>query len=171
MQNPELLYRIDRQFQALQMERLGARDFSGTEHQIIFATLQKSLAQDKEEPKEYWTKTLDSALLDAAETMSADLNQLAEFVGLELEQPKVADEITARFLQLRKRSLEEDLSKLQFILRSAEEGDGPMDSRSEVDLEGYKTQIQQHAVQKAKLEQALAHRQGSLPNALSAQFR
>jgi len=168
IQNPELLYRIDRQFQALQMERLSARDFSGTEHQIIFETIQRSLAQDKEEPKAYWANTLDSALLDVAENMSSDFNKLAEFVGLELEQPKVADEITARFLQIRKRSLEEDLSKLQFILRSAGEGDGSVDGNSEVDLEEYKTQIQQHAVQKAKLEQALAHRQGSFQNALSA---
>ena len=96
--------------------------------------------------------------------MSLDISQLKDFVGLELEQPKVADEIAARFLQLRKRSLEENLSKIQFLLKVAEEPEGTGDEVSEIDIVEYKSEVQRHALQKAKLEQALARRQGSILN-------
>lgn len=164
IQNPELLYRIDRQLQALQMERLSELDFSGTVNRIIFQAIQQALAQDEEEPAQFWRGVLDDSLHEVAESMSVDLSKLKEFVGMEMEQPKVADEIAARFLQLRKRSLEENLSKIQFLLRVAEEPDQIGDEVSEIDIVGYKSEVQRHALQKARLEQALARRQGSLLN-------
>lgn len=164
IQNPELLYRIDRQLKALQMERLSEQDFSGTENRIIFQAIQRSLAQDVEEPSKFWRDILDDSLHEVAEGMSLDLSQLKEFVGMEFEQPKVADEIAARFLQLRKRSLEENLSKIQFLLKLAEEPDDIGDEVSEIDIVEYKSEVQRHALQKARLEQALARRQGSILN-------
>jgi DNA primase len=164
IENPELLYRIDRQLQALQMERLSELDFSGTVNRIIFQAIQQALAQDQEEPAHFWRGVLDDSLHEVAEGMSVDLSQLKEFVGMEMEQPKVADEIAARFLQLRKRSLEENLSKIQFLLRVAEEPDQLGDEVSEIDIVEYKSEVQRHALQKARLEQALARRQGSLLN-------
>jgi DNA primase len=165
IQNPEILYRIDRQFQALEMERLGVRDFNGTAHQIIFRSVQKALAQDDDDPGSYWRQSLDQPLHDVADEMSKELSELAEFVDLQLEQPKVADEISARFLQLRKRSLEEDLSKLQFLLKSAQETVSTSDQETESEIHQYNTEVQRHAIQKARLEQALASRQGSLLSA------
>jgi len=164
IENPELLYRIDRQLQALQMERLSELDFSGTVNRIIFKAIQQALAQDQEEPAQFWRGVLDESLHEVAESMSVDLSQLKEFVGMEMEQPKVADEIAARFLQLRKRSLEENLSKIQFLLKVAEEPDQLGDEVSEIDIVEYKSEVQRHALQKARLEQALARRQGSLLN-------
>jgi DNA primase len=164
IENPELLYRIDRQLQALQMERLSELDFSGTVNRIIFQAIQQALAQDEEEPAQFWRSVLDDSLHEVAEGMSVDLSQLKEFVGMEMEQPKVADEIAARFLQLRKRSLEENLSKIQFLLMVAEEPDQLSDEVSEIDIVEYKSEVQRHALQKARLEQALARRQGSLLN-------
>jgi DNA primase len=164
IENPELLYRIDRQLQALQMERLSELDFSGTANRIIFQAIQQALVQDEEEPAQFWRGVLDDSLHEVAEGMSVDLSKLKEFVGMEMEQPKVADEIAARFLQLRKRSLEENLSKIQFLLRVAEEPDQLSDEVSEIDIVEYKSEVQRHALQKARLEQALARRQGSLLN-------
>jgi hypothetical protein len=146
------------------MERLSELDFSGTVNRIIFQAIQQALAQDQEEPAHFWRGVLDDSLHEVAEGMSVDLSQLKEFVGMEMEQPKVADEIAARFLQLRKRSLEENLSKIQFLLRVAEEPDQLGDEVSEIDIVEYKSEVQRHALQKARLEQALARRQGSLLN-------
>lgn len=162
IQNPEILYRIDRQFQALEMERLSERDFKGTAHKIIFRSVQDALAQDVDEPARFWRQSLEQALHEVADEMTDELAQLAEFVGLELEQPKVADEITARFLQLRKRSLDEDLSKLQFLLASAQEMIGSDEQAGELEINQYKSEVQRHAIQKAQLEQALARRQRAL---------
>lgn len=164
IQNPELLYRIDRQFQSLQMDRLSEHDFSGTVNRIIFQAIQHSLAQDVKEPAQFWRDVLDDSLHEIADGMSMDFSQLKDFVGMELEQPKVADEITARFLQLRKRSLEENLRKIQFLLTIAEEPQSAGEEVSEIDIVEYKSEVQRHALQKARLEQALARRQGSIIN-------
>jgi DNA primase len=162
LQNPELLYRIDRQFQALELERLGERDFVGVEHQLILEVIQFALKQEDEEPAIFWRGKLSESLLATADGMISELSELAGFAGLELEQPKVSDEITARFLQLRKRALEGDLSKLQFLLQSAGDPSEGMEEGAREEISAYQREIQKHAMQKAKLEQALAHKQGSV---------
>ncbi len=161
LKDPELLYRINRQFQALQMDRLTQRDFSGTANKEIFEAISKALNQDEEEPSKYWRFVLDESLIDVAEGHLSELSDLASFVELELERPKVADEVAARFLQLRKQNLESELIKLHFLLNSAIEADTD-EPDIEIEIGNYKKEVQQHAIQKAKLEQALAKRQGSL---------
>jgi DNA primase len=161
LNNPELLYQINRQFQALQMDRLTQADFSGTANKVIFQAISKALNQDEEEPSKYWRSLLDESLINVAESHLAELSHLASFAGLELERPKVADEVAARFLQLRKQNLESELVKLQFLLNSAFELDTD-EPDIEIEIGNYKKEVQQHAMQKAKLEQALAKRQGSL---------
>jgi len=162
LENPELLYRIDRQFQSLEMDRLSEADFSGTVHQFIFREVKKALNQDEEEPSNYWHSKLDSSLIEVAESILMDLSDLTHFAGLELDRPKVIDEVAARFLQLRKRYLEGELNKLQFLLRTAQEP-GEIDHQElEIEIGDYRQEVHRHAIQKAKLEQALAKRQGSL---------
>jgi len=161
LQNPELLYRINRQLQALQMNRLTQDDFSGTVHRSLFEAVNRALNQDEEEPSNYWRSKLDESLIEVADQILADLSNLTRFARLELERPKVADEVAARFLQLRKQNLENELNRLQFLLREAV-GMEVDDSEAEIDIGSYTKEVQQYAVQKAKLEQALARRQGSL---------
>jgi DNA primase len=162
LENPELLYRIDRQFQSLEMDRLSELDFSGTAHQFIFREVKKALNQDEEEPSNYWHSKLDDSLIEVADSILADLSELTSFAGLELERPKVIDEVTARFLQLRKRHLEGELNKLQFLLRTTQEPGEDVAMEFEIGIGDYKQEVLRHAMQKAKLEQALAKRQGSL---------
>jgi DNA primase len=161
LQDPELLYRINRQFQALQMNRLTQGDFSGIVHRSLFEAVNKALNQDEEEPSNYWRSKLDESLIEVADQILADLSNLTRFARLELERPKVADEVAARFLQLRKQNLENELNRLQFLLREAV-GMDVDDSEADIDIGSYTNEVQQYAVQKAKLEQALARRQGSL---------
>ncbi|OGO18675.1 MAG: DNA primase [Chloroflexi bacterium RBG_16_48_8] len=161
LQNPELLYRINRQFQALQLDRLTHADFSGTAHKVIFQAIDKALNQDEEEPINYWRSVLDESLIEVADSILMDLEHLARFAGLDLERQKVADEVSARFMQLRKQNLESELNRLQFLLRTAIEMD-VSEADIEINIGNYKREVQLHAIQKAKLEQALAKRQGSL---------
>jgi DNA primase len=161
LQDPELLYRINRQFQALQMNRLTQGDFSGIVHRSLFEAVNKALNQDEEEPSNYWRSKLDESLIEVADQILADLSNLTRFARLELERPKQADEVAARFLQLRKQNLENELNRLQFLLREAV-GMDVDDSEADIDIGSYTNEVQQYAVQKAKLEQALARRQGSL---------
>jgi len=162
LENPELLYRIDRQFQSLEMERLSEADFSGTAHQFIFREIKMALNQDEEEPSNYWHSKLDSSLMEVAESILRDLSEITQFAGLELGRPKVIDEVTSRFLQLRKRYLEGELKRLQFLLHTAHEPVGEETQENEIEIGDFKQEVHRHAIQKAKLEQALARRQGSL---------
>jgi DNA primase len=161
LQDPELLYRINRQFQALQMDRLTQADFSGMVHRTIFNAVDRALNQDEEEPSNYWRSMLDESLIEVTDHILADLSDLTRFAQLELERPKVADEVTARFLQLRKQNLENELYRIQFLLQDTIDAD-VSGLETEIDIGNYTREVQQYAIQKAKLEQALARRQGSV---------
>ncbi len=156
---PELLYRIDRQFQALAMERLQPGDFTGADHQVIFQAVQQALSQEHEEPNRFWRQQLTEELAAHAQSMLDELDRLGKMAPLSTDQPKVFDEIVARFLQLRKVSLESRLSDLRFLLQVAQETQ-QSEEEARRDVLEYQRQVMQLATQKARVEQALAHRQG-----------
>jgi hypothetical protein len=87
---------------------------------------------------------------------------LDKAIGLEIERPKVADEVTARFFQLRKRRVEEELSKFEFILQAAEGSEQAEGEKSEEDIADLMREAQRYTLQKARLDQALDRRQHSL---------
>jgi hypothetical protein len=79
---------------------------------------------------------------------------------MDLGQPKVLEEVLARFLQLRKRVLDSDLQQIQFQLMTAQDDareTGAETSEEKALLAG---RVRKLAGQKARLEQALARRQG-----------
>ncbi len=115
LRDPELLYRVDRELQGLDLERLSGGDFTGTERQVIFHGIRASLGQDDVEPALHWRSHLDPALQAQAEVM------LSEGGEIQLEVPKVAEEILASFLRLRMRALAASRAELQFQLMAAQE--------------------------------------------------
>jgi DNA primase len=118
LRDPELLYRVDRRFAALGLERLGADDFSGTERQVVFQAVRASLQQDDDEPQQHWRSALDTALLETAEAM-------VEAAGrVEAEEDKLAAEAEAHSLRLRRRHLESEVTQLRFQLQAAQD-EGP----------------------------------------------
>lgn len=115
LRNPELLYRVDRELQSLDLERLSGGDFTGTERQVIFHGIRASLAQDEVEPAQYWRRHLDPTLQAQAEALQVEAGDVQP------EVPKVAEEILAGFLRLRMRALAVSRSELQFQLLAAQE--------------------------------------------------
>ncbi len=158
LRNPELLYGIDRVFQELGLPRLSEQDFTGSDQQVIFHTVRRALEQDEVEPSRYWRESLEFPLQDTASKMQDELDQLAEFIGLDLNQPKDIDEITARFLQLRMRSLERNIRQLHFQIQAAQESQVGAGSDQEA-MWDLTRQVQRLAPQKSRLEQALLRRQ------------
>jgi DNA primase len=157
LRDPEQLYRVDRQLAELDLERLSTQDFTGTERQVIFQAVREALAQDEQEHGAYWRGHLPEPLREAADLVLAELDALAQFVGLDLQQPKVAEEVAARFLQLRKSALDGTLAQVHFEMQAAQDSlaEGTAD-----DLQNLQTEVRRLAGMKARLEQALAHRQG-----------
>lgn len=115
LRDPELLYRVDRELQMLELERLSAQDFTGTEAQVIFQAVRASLGQDDDEPRQYWPRHLEGALLEVGRALEAEAG------GIDLHDPRQVEELVAGFLRLRKRNLATVRSALHFQLQTAQE--------------------------------------------------
>jgi len=166
LQDPELLYRMDRQLQELGLERLSPGDFTGTDRQVIFQAAREALAQDQVEPGAHWRAQLPDAVRVQAEVVLEEMARLGQVVELDQQQRKVAEEVAARFLQLRKRNLEQSLSQMQFQLQAAQEEKAAGEVRED-ELREMAREVQKLAAQKSRLEQALARRQGLASQPLS----
>jgi DNA primase len=148
LRDPELLYRIDRRLQALDLARVSPQDFTGTDHQVIFHAVREALAQDEEEPIHHWRNQLDPALITLADAFLADV------VELDFRLPKVLEGIMANFLRLRKRRLELALTHLRFQLQAVQE----IETTEELheDLWHHTREVQRIASEKERLDRALA---------------
>jgi DNA primase len=115
LQDPETLYRIDRHFQALELDRLGPDDFTGTDQQVIFQAVRSSLAQDEVDPVRHWRRELPEPLAALAENLQDEVGDLV------VETPRAEDEILAGFLRLRVRNVSTALTHLGFQLQAAQD--------------------------------------------------
>jgi DNA primase len=164
LRSPEIAYRVDRQFAELDLERLVPQDFTGTERQVIFQAIRGALAQDDQDPGEGWRHEVPEALIEYAQSMVDEIGSLSAIMSIDLSQPKVLEEVLARFLQLRKRVLEADLQQIQFQLLAAQ--DEARETGAEIGEEKalLAARVRKLAGQKVRLEQALVRRQGAAPS-------
>jgi len=165
LQDPELLYRVDRELQSLGLERLSAQDFTGTESQVIFQAVRSALAQDEDEPTNHWRAALQSPWAEVAEAARSESSELVTNVKQGAGRPRLDDEIAARFLQLRKRNLDFSLSRLRFQLEAVQAG-SEGEGGETLGIGDLTRQVGGLASQKARLERALAKRQGTLRQSL-----
>jgi DNA primase len=149
LRDPELLYRIDRRLQALDLGRVSPQDFAGTDHQVIFHAVREALSQDEEEPLQHWRSQLDPTLLTLADSLLADV------IELDFRLPKVLEGIMANFLRLRKRRLELALTHLRFQLQAVQDIE-TTDEELHEDLWHHTREVQRIASEKERLDRALA---------------
>jgi DNA primase len=159
LRDPELLYSLDRDFVAQGLERISGADFTGTQRQVIFQAAQEGLAQDRVDPAQYWRDRLEPDLQPEAAEMLEQLDSIDQMVKLDRQQRKVADEILARFMQLRKQRLENALGQAQFQLMEAQ-GAGSAAGEDDDLVGGLVREVQHLAEQKARVEQAIGGRSG-----------
>ncbi len=118
LNEPGLLFRVDRAFQSLEMARPGKDDFSSAERQLIFASIRSALAQDEVDAVRFWQENLAPALREAAQVFQ-------ELAGdLDSNLPRVIEEVLANFFRLRKRSLDASLTNMRFQLEALQEEAG-----------------------------------------------
>jgi DNA primase len=160
LQTPDIAYRVDRALAELDLERLVPEDFTGTERQVIFQAVRSALAQDDQDPGEGWRRQLPEALVGYALSLVEEIDPLSAVTSVDLNQPKVLEEVLARFLQLRKRVLDSELQQIQFQLLAAQDESEAAEEKTM--LAG---RVRKLAGQKARLEQALVRRQGLAPAA------
>lgn len=163
LSDPELLYRVDRELQELNLDRLSPEDFQGTDRQELLRRVRASLAQDEVEPIEHWRRELEHELEQTAQSLTA------EVANLDLKSPKVMDEILARFLDLRKRNLEAKLVQLRFQIEAAQESLSSGESDDTEAIWYHTREVQKLSAQKMGLDRALARRGGSTKPSLLTQ--
>jgi DNA primase len=149
LSDPELLYRIDRQLQTLELGRVSPEDFTGTDHRVLFQIVREALSQDEEEPIQHWRNQLEPSLTALAESF------LVEVAELDFRLPKVLEGIMANFLRLRKRRLELALTHLRFQLQAVQEVE-VTDEELHEDLWHHTREVQRIASQKERLDRALS---------------
>ncbi|MCJ7568665.1 MAG: DNA primase [Anaerolineales bacterium] len=145
LDHPELLYRVDREFQALEIERSSNQDFSSTEYQMIFKVIRSALGQHEEEPVQYWQNKLETTLYSIAEML------MDEFDNIDTQEQKVIEEVIANFFRLRKRWIESKLTHIRFQLEALQE-QSPADG---ADQRGQMWQLTREVQRLADIERRL----------------
>jgi DNA primase len=154
LNEPGLLFRVDRAFQTLEMARPGKDDFSSAERQLIFASIREALSQDEVEAVGYWQESLPPALREAAQAFQ-------ELAGdLDSNLPRVIEEVLANFFRLRKRSLDASLTNLRFQLEALQEVAGEEYDRDA--MWQVTRRVQELADQRERLDRALVRGPGTL---------
>jgi DNA primase len=150
LSDPELLYRIDRAFQGITLDRPRDRDFDSTEHQLLFNSVRASLAQDETEPAVFWQSNLDEALLQEANEIQGEIPEF------DARSPKVLEELIANFLRLRKHRLESELTHIRFQLEALQEDTPEAKEEQTERMWGLTRDVQRLADQRERLDRALS---------------
>ena len=132
LQRPELVYKADRELQALGLAKLSPEDFASAEHQLIFQALATALEQFDQDVSDHLRANLDPALQPSLEALlNADyfnpaslLGTTKRFAGIKLKQldeKKAIEDLLMSVMRLRQRV--EDLRKreLHFLAQEARE--------------------------------------------------
>jgi DNA primase len=143
IRQPDLLYKADRELQALGLPRLSPDDFVNTDHQLIFHALHQSLDQVESDPVDHLRKALDPALQPRLESL------LATEPAPGIEPAKAVEALMLAVLRLRKRTVHHWLNELRFLAEDARE-------QGDARAEAYQAEISRQAVALAQVDRALA---------------
>jgi DNA primase len=141
---PALLYRADRELQALGLAKLADDDFVAVEHQLIFNALSAALEQVDDDPADHLAAQLDPAL-------HARLEWLRTEAAKELQNDiRTGEALIRAVLQLRRRTVSNWLRELRFLAEDARE-------QGDQRAEAYQVEISRQAQSLAGVDRALAH--------------
>lgn len=135
---PELLYRLDRKLEEFGLSALSAEDFGYTEHQLFFRVVRQAVEQDEKDHHHFVVAHLPETL----EGVSRDLLAMTE--KLDPVEERVLEELTSRFIDLRRTVAQASVSQLRF-LQEEEQGQGGANMKI----------YQEQALQYSKLLQGL----------------
>ncbi|MGE5223547.1 MAG: DNA primase [Omnitrophica WOR_2 bacterium] len=142
LRRPDLVYRVDRKLQEAGLSRLMVDDFQRTDHQTIYQWIQESVDQDEAEPLNYVLNRLDLPLMELADEM------LVRTSNVDPTSDRVLEDLLRALIDLRSRSLRQNMEHLRFLIEEAQEqGDRLASEYSQV--------IRQNALVKSRLDRAL----------------
>ncbi len=114
VQQPLLLYRLDRQLQEQKLAPLHVEDFEYTDHRQIFQLLRQALTQDALEPQAYLHE-------HAPADIQERLRELEAISIHEKLEERLLEELVRNVIHLRRRLLQEGLGQLRFLQEEAQQ--------------------------------------------------
>ena len=113
VRHPDLVAKADRQLREWKLEPLSADDFSHTDLQLIFTTLQASLNQHQLDPGGHLQQNLDDTFTTRLQVL------LVASIDISNEDRRRVDDVLSAVIRLRKRNIEGALHELRFLQESA----------------------------------------------------
>ena len=114
LRRPDLLYQVDRSLQEAKLSRLVAEDFQHGDHQAIFRLLEESVEQDIAEPFNFVVNSLSLPMMELADGI------LARTTKLDPNDERVLEDLLRGVLDLRRRSLVQNIEYMRFLLEEAQ---------------------------------------------------
>jgi DNA primase len=115
LRRPDLVYLVDRRLQQEDLSRLTPQDFRHADHQAILKLIQESVDQDIAEPLDYVLNNLSLSMMELADSV------LAQTKNLDPRNERVVDDLMRSLLDLRQRSLHEEIEYNRYLMQDAQE--------------------------------------------------
>jgi DNA primase len=138
---PELLYRLDRMLQQFGLESLASSDFGSTDHQLAIAVVRQSLEQDETDPPQFVRENLPEAVQGLAHAASPGPEPSGRAAD------RLLEELLRLVIKMRRVAMNENLSQLRWLQEEAQQ-DGDLRAAS------YADQVLQHTRLLRDLDQA-----------------
>jgi DNA primase len=138
---PEMLYRLDRRLEEFGLSALAVEDFGYTDHQLLFGVVRQAVEQDEKDHHQFVTAHLPETLED----LSKDL--LAKTEKLDPLEDRVLEELTSRFIDLRRTVAQASVTQLRFLQEDEQQQGG-------ANMKMYQEQAMQYTRLLQSLDQA-----------------
>ncbi len=109
LRRPDLLYRLDKNFQEFGLSALAVEDFGYTDHQLLFGVVRSAVEQDQKDHHHYVMSHLPETISDLSRELAAQTERL------EVVEDKVLEDLLARFIDLRRANAMANNNQLRFL--------------------------------------------------------
>ncbi len=115
---PEMLYRLDRKLEGVDLAALTMEDFGYTDHQLLFGVVRQSIEQDEKDHHHFALTNIPETLED----LSREL--LARTENPDLIEDKILDQLANLLIDLRRKVAQASVSQLRFLQEDDEQQGG-----------------------------------------------
>ncbi len=116
---PEMLYRLDRKLEEFGLSALAVEDFGYTDHQLLFRVVRQAVEQDEKDHHHFVMTHVPEPLGGLSKEL------LAQTEKLDPVEDRVLEELTNRFIDLRRTFAQANVSQLRFLQEEEQQQGGP----------------------------------------------
>ena len=139
---PDSIYLLNRALQKAALSRFASQDFENADYQVLARLVQKSLEQDKVDPRQYILGNSPASLQEVVEDL------LSPMPSGEPTSEKLVEDLIRTVMRLRELQNTKGLNQLRFLYEELQEQGGE-------GIEGYQDMVLQYSQTKSRINKAL----------------